>query len=442
MKLLKAKLLYLLWGGAVFFAGLVLWGLVQSLYLPGFLHLSPGQKISLTVHYPLSFYTPVGNGKNLISAQIPRNQSFNTKNLILNPQTRGHIDVQLRIFGSIPIKKLQVEIAEPPLVIPGGQAIGVLLSSRGVVIVGHLPLKGINHQQYYPARDAGIKVGDILMAIDNIPVNRADEVERILKNLKPPGKILQLSVKRYGKIRSITIKPVLCSGNEKNLPGRYMLGIFIEDPAAGVGTLTFYDPATRRFAGLGHRIAEFAGNKGISFQNGEIVLANISGIRMGNPGQPGEKIGIFNVNFYPMGKIDLNCRFGIYGTLLRNFPDHPLSKPIPAAYVSQVKVGPAEIYTVVRGDKVERFQVEIIRVFHQDQPRDKGLIIRVTDPALLKQTGGIIQGMSGSPIIQEGRLVGAVTHVFVNDPTKGYGVLAEWMIKEINSEYLKMGETS
>jgi stage IV sporulation protein B len=209
-----------------------------------------------------------------------------------------------------------------------------------------------------------------------------------------------------------------------------MLGIYIEDPAAGVGTLTCYNPISKRFAGLGHRIAEFAGKKGIPFEQGEIVLAKISGLRVGTPGQPGEKIGIFNSLVNPLGKIEKNSRFGIYGRLYGDVYSTEL--PIPAAYGSQIKVGPAQIYTVIHGTKIEHFNVEITKVYHQDTPRDKGMVIKVIDPLLLKLTGGIIQGMSGSPIIQDGRFVGAVTHVLVNDPTKGYGVLAEWMINEMN----------
>jgi stage IV sporulation protein B len=209
------------------------------------------------------------------------------------------------------------------------------------------------------------------------------------------------------------------------------LGIFIEDPAAGVGTLTFYDPFTKRFAGLGHHIAKFPGSGGVSFQQGEIIYASIQGIKMGTPGEPGEKIGVCSSKSMVIGRIDKNSRFGIYGRLTKNFID-PLTKPIPIAYSSQIKEGGAEIYTVIKGRKVEKFKIMVIKVFRQNEPRDKGMILKVTDPFLLKQTGGIIQGMSGSPIIQDGRLIGAVTHVFVNDPTKGYGVMAEWMNNEIN----------
>ncbi len=398
--------------------------LIQINSLPAILRLSPGQNFTVSAYFPLNFITIDKHLENLFPVQSKR---LLGKNIILNSRNNQEFDIQIRLFGVIPIKKLHVEIIKPPLVIPGGQAIGVLFSSKGVVIVGDLPLKGVDGRTYYPAREAGIKIGDVLLAINNFPVNRVEEVEFHLKNYRLEEKYLTLTIKRKNKFLLLKIKPVFTSsGGEK----RFMLGLYIEDPAAGVGTLTFYDPKSNRFAGLGHRISEFAGRTKIPFQQGEIVMAKISGIKQGIPGQPGEKIGIFNSNADPIGKIEKNCRFGIYGTLYQGIGIK--AQPIPTAYGSEVKIGPAQIYTVINGSKIEHFKVEIIRVYRQDKPRDKGMIIKVVDPSLLKLTGGIIQGMSGSPIIQNGKFVGAVTHVLVNDPTKGYGVLAEWMINEIN----------
>lgn len=438
MKLLKPKY-YLLWLGValvlIFFTFQCLFELIS---LPGNLRLSPGQKITLSVHYPLCFYTNKENEPHQpveVSKIAPAHIHSIANNIILNYKTTQKFDVELRIFGKIPVKELHIEVSNPTLVIPGGQAIGVLFSSKGVVVVGHLPVKGIDQKIHYPAKEAGIQVGDILLAINNVPVDRIEDVEFFLKYYQQANHYLKLTLRHQGKNKTIKIKPILCSPGNDLTNKRYMLGIYIEDPAAGVGTLSFYDPRTRRFAGLGHRIAELPGSKGLVLQRGEIVLASINGIRFGLPGQPGEKIGFCNTGLGPIGAIDKNSKFGIYGQLFNNFKES--TKLLPVAFSSQVKVGPAEIYTVIKGDKVEHFKIEIIKVFRQDSPRDKGLIIKVTDPLLLRQTGGIIQGMSGSPIIQGGRLVGAVTHVFVNDPAKGYGVLAEWMIQEMNSDNMK-----
>ncbi len=433
LKILHKRIIYL-W----FIVGFVLISfggscLIQINRLPPILKVSPGQRIKLSAYFPLSFYTIHQHLQDNIPNKSVQSLPLLSTNLIVNSPENEEFDVQVRLLGAIPVKKLHVEIARPTMVVPGGQAIGVLFSSKGVVIIGHLSLKGVDGKTYYPAKDAGLEIGDILLAMNDMPVNRVNEVEFQLRNYQPERKFIKLTILRRGKQIISKIQPVYCS--QDGAVSRYMLGIYIEDPAAGVGTLTCYDPVTQRFAGLGHRIVDFAGKKGIPFNRGEIVLARINGVRVGVPGQPGEKIGVFSSFMNPLGKIEKNSRFGIYGHLYGHIYGsvyHVNETPIPTAYRSEVSVGPAQIYTVIRGTKIERFNVEIVKVYRQDAPRDKGMVLKVVDPLLLKLTGGIIQGMSGSPIIQHGKFVGAVTHVLVNDPTKGYGVLAEWMIQEMN----------
>ncbi|HEY8462976.1 MAG TPA: SpoIVB peptidase [Bacillota bacterium] len=397
--------------------------LIQSFLIPKQLKLSPGQKMVLSVNFPLGFQMnrPQSN---------PQARPEITRNLVLNTGQSQKYQVLLKLFGRIPIKKLQVEVANPTMIIPGGQSIGVVFSSQGVVVVGTLPVIDVSRVRRFPAREAGIKPGDILLAINNIPINHVEEVEYFLRNYTKKEQKLRLIIKRNNQLKNLEIRPVL---TVKDGGKRYMLGIFVDDPAAGVGTLSFYDPETLWFAGLGHRIAKIGGRNGIDFNQGEIVMANINGIRRGLPGKPGEKIGIFQGTQIAVGQIKKNTRFGIYGTLKKAFFNFGTT-PIPAAFNSQVNVGNAEIYTVLKGSRIGKYKVKIIKVFRQHSPRDKGMVIKVTDPVLLRETGGIIQGMSGSPIIQNGRLVGAVTHVFVNDPTKGYGVLAEWMLKEMQNQ--------
>lgn len=395
--------------------------MIQSLALPRHLTLSPGQSITLSVNFPLSFN---GVKKDLLS--LSRFDHFFKQDLTLQSSDSTNYDIDLTLFGKIPIRKLHVDVMEPPKVIPCGHAIGVLVASRGVIVVGHIPVYGVDRKQYYPAKQAGLKVGDVLLAVDSTIIHNVEDMERFLAKVED-DKPLTLTIQRQEKIIKRQIQPVL---TEIQPQKKYMLGIFIEDPAAGVGTLSFYTPSNRAFAGLGHQIANIGGQNGIKLEWGEIVLAHINGVRIGTPGKPGEKIGIFNAAQNPIGKIHKNCKFGIYGTAYPGFEEYLKEKPIPIAFSSQIKEGPALIYTVINGTEVEAFKVEIIKVYKQSQPRDKGLVVKVTDERLLEVTGGIIQGMSGSPIIQDGRLVGAVTHVFVNDPTRGYGVLAEWMVRE------------
>jgi stage IV sporulation protein B len=402
---------------------------IKSFLIPEQLKLSPGQSMVLSVSYPLSFQI-----HNLVRAGTP----LLTRNLVVGAKRGRQYQVQLKLFGKIPIKRLKVVVANPPLVVPGGQAIGVVFSSQGVVVVGMLPVTGTDRRRYYPAKAAGLKPGDVLLEIDHLPVNHVEEVEYFLRNYHERQRYLTLTIKRNYQIINLKIRPVL---TDTGAIKRFMLGIFVDDPAAGVGTLSFYDPVKLSFAGLGHQIARIGGRNGVLFNQGEIVLASISGIRRGLPGKPGEKVGVFYGSQFSMGQIAKNTVFGIYGTLNKNFLSSGF-KPVPAAFNSEIKVGDAQIYTVLKGCRIEKFKVRIIKVFRQHSPRDKGLIIKVTDQNLLRETGGIIQGMSGSPIIQNGKLVGAVTHVFVNDPTKGYGILVEWMLKEMDRRLDSVKEAS
>ncbi|HEX3048276.1 MAG TPA: SpoIVB peptidase [Bacillota bacterium] len=436
--------LLLLTGIGIIIAGFGILSIFELNSFPNTLRLIPGQKMTLSVHYPFGLaMVPEKSAKpkKLSSTKIQGSESIIANNLVIQSKQVRQFDVQLRLFGAIPVKKLHVQVLDPPQVVPGGQAIGVLFSSEGVIVVGHIPVKGMDGKLYYPARDAGVKTGDIILAINQIPIKRVEDVELILRNYQPGaltsardalGGDLTLKIRRQDRIFLLKIKPVLTRGSGGEGDHRYLMGIFIEDPAAGVGTLTFYDPLTKKFAGLGHRISELAGAKGVTLNRGEIVLAEIHGIRAGVSGQPGEKIGVCDARFNSIGQIEKNTQFGIYGKLFNLVNDLSLLKPVPVAYSSQIRTGPAEIYTVLSGRRVEKFAIEILKVYRQTIPRDKGMVIKVIDPDLLKRTGGIIQGMSGSPIIQNGKLIGAVTHVFVNDPSKGYGVLAEWMMNEMN----------
>lgn len=204
-----------------------------------------------------------------------------------------------------------------------------------------------------------------------------------------------------------------------------MLGLYLKDPAAGVGTLTFWEPVRKVYGALGHMIAGDIG--AVLESEGRIVPAHIHGIQPGERGRPGEKLGIFEAG-PALGTIEKNTGFGIFGTLLRApGPSQPL---VPVALAHEVRQGDAQMLTVVEGGKVEAFDVRVVSVQRQAKPGGKGLVIEVTDPRLIERTNGIVQGMSGSPILQGGKLIGAVTHVFINNPLRGYGVLAEWMVYE------------
>ncbi|WP_038670389.1 SpoIVB peptidase [Pelosinus sp. UFO1] len=334
--------------------------------------------------------------------------------------------IQFKLLGIIPIRTVQVDVLPTIKLVPGGHSIGVVLHSRGVIVVGNSPVSTNNEQYVTPAKDAGITVGDVILSINDIPVQSDSQVAEIIDNTGRQQEILKILIKRGEEQITINLKPVLCNDTK-----RYRVGLFVRDSAAGVGTLSFYDPKTHAYGALGHVITDSDTNQPIDCAQGKIVSAAVSGIQHGKRGQPGEKIGVFIDEDHLLGNIQKNTKFGIYGQLHDNIANDLYSEAIPVASMNQVQTGPAEILTVVDGQTIERFKIEIQKVNLQEYPDGKGLVIKITDPILLEKTGGIVQGMSGSPIIQNGKLVGAVTHVFVHDPTRGYGCFIDWMLMEI-----------
>lgn len=337
----------------------------------------------------------------------------------------GQLQVRLSLFGIIPVRDMIVSVVPEVRVIPGGQSIGVLLHSQGVIVVAHSAVLDEAGNKVNPAADAGIKVGDVILKVDGEAVRSDGQVRDLVARAGAAGQPLGLEVKRGDEIFVIKVNPVFC---KESL--RYRMGLMIKDSAAGVGTLTFYEPGSMAYGALGHIITDVGTTRPVELSDGKIVGASVQGIHRGKRGQPGEKIGMFQGDKQINGTITRNTKLGIFGSLRKPLENPAFSQPIPVAMVDQIHEGQAEILTVLKGEKVEKFSIEIVKVNAQARQDGKGLVIRITDQRLLEQTGGIIQGMSGSPIIQDNRLVGAVTHVFVNDPTKGYGVPAEWMLWE------------
>jgi stage IV sporulation protein B len=408
----KSRLFFLLC--LLFFIPLAL----QALSLPGKMRLVVGEEQQLSVRQPLAIHiSPHGP----LLGKVQREGWLHVSSV--RPVRLGKSMLQVRLFGLIPIRQIKVEVIPQVRVHVGGQAVGVLISSHGVLVSRLLPVEGEDGKKY-PAKDAGILPGDVILAIDGVPIYQVEQVGRMVEVAGRSARTAKLEIQRDGKRIVRYLTPAATDG------GQYLMGLEVEDPAAGVGTLTFYDPVSRRYGALGHVVTSTSSGV-YQIRSGRIVPASIAAVEAGRRGRPGEKIGTFTTGSgIGLGTIDNNSQFGIYGKLFRS-PAHAFySQLFPVAMAHQVKEGPAELLTVLDDEKVEKFQVKIIKAERQRKPAVKGLVIKVTDPKLLKRTGGIVQGMSGSPLIQDGKFIGAVTHVFVNDPTRGYGVLAEWMLQE------------
>lgn len=337
----------------------------------------------------------------------------------------GKFHARVAFHGVIPLKTLVFEVQRVPRVYPGGQAVGLLLHAKGVIVVGYAEVVGRDGMRVSPAAMAGVMVGDVILSANG----RAATSDRVLKEVicraGATGRTVLLEVNRRGKLVRIYVQPRFCQR-----AGCYRIGLLIRDSTAGVGTLTFYHPETRLYGALGHVVTDATTANPVELAQGSLVEAFIQGVRPGERGRPGEKIGIVSENSALSGTIEQNTEYGIFGHL-HYIPVHPLfGGPIPVALAHQVHPGRARMLTVVAGNNLESFEIEILKVNPLSPRGKKDIILRVTDRRLLRYTGGIIQGMSGSPIVQDGRLAGAVTHVFVSSPERGYGIFAERMLRK------------
>jgi stage IV sporulation protein B len=389
---------------------------------PPHLRIMEGETASLSVGFP---FTMTVNHEQTLRLESPASKLALARPVSIQPLHLGNATVEFKFLGFIPLRTVEVDVLPSLQLIPGGHSIGVVLHSQGVIVVGHSPILTGDGQGYTPAKDAGIAVGDVILSINGVPAQSDVKVAEIVDSSGRDGHSVELLIKRGEATSNITVTPMLCSETK-----RYRIGLFVRDSAAGVGTLTFYDPKSNTYGALGHVITDGDTNQPIDCNRGKIVMATVSGIQQGRRGQPGEKIGVFIEEDRVLGNIRKNSQFGIYGELTSSPANQLYADTIPVASMSQVQLGPAEMLTVVDGQTIEKFSIEIQRINLQDAPEGKGLVIKVTDPRLLEKTGGIVQGMSGSPIIQNGKIIGAITHVFVHDPAKGYGCFVDWMLME------------
>jgi stage IV sporulation protein B len=345
------------------------------------------------------------------------------KMLSMDGKMSGESDLVLQMAG-FPVKQINVKVLPDFKVVPGGQSIGVKLNTFGVLVVGHHLVETKNGKQS-PGEIAGIQIGDTIININGKKIEKMSDVSPFIQEAGKTGKPLKLTIARDRYQFETKLTPLKDKHDHA-----YRIGLYIRDSAAGIGTMTFFHPESKKYGALGHVISDMDTKKPIIVQNGTIVKSTVTSIDKGRNGSPGEKLARFSSDKEIIGNITTNSPFGIFGKLSQPIKNGVWDKPIPIALSNQVKKGSAKILTVVENDKVEAFDIEIVSVVPQKFPATKGMIIKITDPRLLEKTGGIVQGMSGSPIIQDGKMVGAVTHVFVNDPTSGYGVHIEWMLNE------------
>lgn len=302
-------------------------------------------------------------------------------------------------------------------VIPVGRAVGIKLFSDGVLVVGFSAVPTDNGSAV-PAKECGLREGDIITHINSEEVDTIEQVQSLLQGLE--GDKMSIRCLRGEKQLQMTAQAVKCSDD-----GEYKLGAWIRDSMAGIGTMTFYDPETNTFGALGHGINDVDTCQLMPLQSGGIMEASVTQVQKGVKGSPGQLKGAFENS--DMGSLWANTEEGVFGTLTEKELVEGMS-PMEVAEPAEVQVGPATILSNISGETVEEYTVEITKVILAEDGDTRDLMLTVTDPVLLEATGGIVQGMSGSPILQNGKIIGAVTHVLVNDPTRGYGIFIDNML--------------
>ena len=328
--------------------------------------------------------------------------------------------VDLKMFGIIPVTPVNVRVVDELQVAVLGEPFGMKIYTEGVLVIDLTEVKTENGTKK-PASEAGIKKGDYIISVDGKEIHTNEDLSFIVENSM--GNPLEFLIDRDGKKQKVKVKPVLSDETET-----YKIGIWIRDSSAGIGTLTFYSPANDIVCGLGHGICDEDTGKLLTINSGEIVDAQIISIEKGEAGAPGQLKGKFGFSRY--GQIDLNCELGVYSVLKNNIETKDLTE---IALKQEVREGSAKMLCTVDGDQPEYFDCEIKIRASALHSKTQNMVITITDEKLLETTGGIVQGMSGSPVVQNGKLVGAITHVLVDDPTRGYAIFAENMLETAQS---------
>ena len=325
----------------------------------------------------------------------------------------------IKLFGVIPVKSATVSYSKPQTVYVSGESFGIKLYTDGVIVVGTKDVETDNGT-CNPAAEAGIEKGDIIISINDVKVTSSIQVEDIFNDNN--GKAYKIKVKRNGSYKTFSLSPVYSSQ-----AGCYKVGIWVRDSTAGIGTITFYNPENNSLGALGHPITDVDTNEIMPILNGEAVKANVTKLYKSTSGEAGSICCDFTNDI--IGTLSTNSAGGIYGKYTADIDE---SRPYQVATAQEVEKGQAQILCTLDGSGPQLYTVEITKISYRNSD-EKNMVIKVTDDSLLNKTGGIVQGMSGSPIIQNGKLIGALTHVIVDNPEKGYGIFAETMLEISNN---------
>lgn len=375
--------------------------LYYSSVLPDSFHVNNSKELNLSANFPITAVS-----ENIESASVFSGENYSDSH---------HETATLKLFGIVPLKEVEVIKSETPLLIPGGTPFGIKILLDGVMVVG---MGEVNSDDgaISPATEAGIEAGDIIISIAGEEIDSNEDIQQIIS--ESDGNSVEVVISRDDKPMTVNLTPAYSKTDNC-----WQAGIWVRDSSAGIGTVTFYEPSTGHFGGLGHPVCDVDTGEILPLSSGEVVGVDITGVKPSKEGNAGELQGIFTSG-NAIGSLFKNNQYGVFGNLDKS-PSH--FSPIPMGLKQDIQLGEASVITSIDDGEPQEYSISIEKIDYRSDNANKNMVIKITDEKLLSLTGGIVQGMSGSPIIQNGKLIGAVTHVFVNEPTKGYAIFCENM---------------
>ncbi len=399
---------------------------ILTIFLPEEIHLIEGEEHLFKFNLPVEANI-VDEGElvlNINNNPVSENIHIDlSKSFTVLSKNKGAVDVELKLFGMIPLKTVKVDVISDMQVVPCGNTIGVKINTDGVMVLGTGYVNSEDGNSYEPSKGI-IKSGDLILQANDVKLeNKEQLIEQIEKS---NGNPINLEIKRDDEVVQASINPIKSVDDKL-----YKAGIWVRDSTQGIGTITYYNPQSGKFGALGHGILDVDTSKLMSVKDGQITDSKITSVKKGQKGEPGELIGsILSENVF--GNIKTNTPYGIYGNINSKINKNLPTETMTIGLQQEVHEGKAFIRSNILDGEIKEYEINIQSVSKFSNDDSKGMIIKITDSRLLENTNGIVQGMSGSPIIQDGKLIGAVTHVFVQDPTKGYGIFIENMLKQEN----------
>ena len=404
------KILYLV---LIFFVFVLLYFVIEYIFIPKNIYMTTGKSYVVNISTPFNGEIESNEVLSINNKKVTDNIQLDLSNdNLMKSDIDTVADINVKLLG-LPIKKVQLCFMPEKKVEVVGKTVGICVDTKGVLVLGVGQVKSVDSKEYTPCKGV-IKSGDIILEIDNKKISNKEELVSAVKNKTH----INIKVMRKDKVFNADVSPIK-SIDDNN----YKLGLWVRDSTQGIGTITYYDKENNSFAALGHPINDVDTGEKMQIDGGEILDAEILKAEKGQAGTPGALIGEIDFD-KTIGYINSNEDNGVFGKLC----DEIGGIEMPIGYKNDVKRGNASIFVNLRGKIVEEYSIHIDSINKYNTNDTKNFVLTITDKRLLAKTGGIVQGMSGCPVVQNGKLIGAVTHVFVNEPTKGYGIFVENMM--------------